>query len=430
MNPDGIDIFHGGYSAYLLQRQERWEYTERVYREEKARLLKDVDFIQRNWVRDSTHARALGLLKKVSRELSIIDKYGLMTLRSGKQWAEMDLRADHPLDVIEAIRKVNEITIPTQRPPAVHPRLPVKTSGGALALQAHAAVIGYPGHDLFSTGELVLRRGICTALIGPNGSGKTTFLKVLLGELEPLKGEVNVSPGLKVGYFAQAHDALTATHTVLDEIQSRKPMLPETARKHLAGYLFRGDDVFKPVNSLSGGERARLALAILALEGTSLLLLDEPTNHLDIPAREALHEMLQSYMGTILLVSHDRFLINNLASQIWELRQHQLMVFDGNYREYILRRNAGNSNALRQTLLVQRPMARDNSKETRRRTQAMDQLEERIRQQESAVQKLSFELQKAGEKEAFDRIQKLSVEFARAQANLDSLMEEWEKIAV
>ena len=427
MNRSGIESYTGTYSAYLLQRQERWEYMERVFKEEKARLLKDVDFIQRNWVRASTHTRALGLLKRVSRDIAVVETHGLLALRSGKQWSEMGLSADRPLDVIEAVRKVNAIEMPLSRPPAIRPRLAAAPTGGAIALRANHVTVGYARHVLFQSVETELHRGDCAALIGPNGSGKTTFLKVLLGQLEPLKGEIFLGPSQKVGYFAQAHDALTAAHNVMDEIQRHKPMHPEQAHAHLAAYLFRGDDVYKPVDKLSGGERARLALAILALEGTNLLLLDEPTNHLDIPAREALQEMLEQYPGTILLVSHDRFLIDRLATQIWELRDGKLQVFKGSYREFTLRRSTPSAAP---TLLPQRSMAHDNSRETRRRAQALDLLEGRIREQETAVQKLSRELQRAGENQAFDRLNQLSSQFAQAQAALDQLMEEWEKTAV
>ena len=188
-------------------------------------------------------------------------------------------------------------------------------------------------------------------------------------------------------------------------------------------------------SALSGGERARLALAILSLEGANLLLLDEPTNHLDIPAREVLQEALEHYNGTILLVSHDRFLVDQLATQIWEIRAGRLEVFQGRYRDYVLRRSAPTGGPLkaasaRTILLPVRPMQRDNSQDTRRRQQRFDQLEERIRQQESSIQRLSHELERAGQRSAFNRVNELSWQIARAQADLDVLMAEWEKLAV
>jgi len=252
-----------------------------------------------------------------------------------------------------------------------------------------------------------------------------------LDKLEPLSGQVQLGASLKVGYFAQAHDTLNLENCVIDELLNHKEMGKAQARNHLAQYLFRGEDIFKRIGSLSGGERARLALAILALDGANFLLLDEPTNHLDIPAREALQEVLENYSGTILLVSHDRYLINRLATQIWELRDGALQTFQGSYREFVLRRAAASTaTPARQVLLPPKPLARDNSKETRRREQSLALLEERIREQEHTVQRMSSELQRAGGAQSFDRLNQLSWQIAQAQATLESLLAEWEKVAV
>ncbi len=422
----GIEDYMGNYSSYLLQRDARWEYAERVFLEEKERLQKEMDFVQRNWVRASTHGRALGMLRKVTRELMAVEGYGVMVLRSGRSWHELDLRADKPLDVIEAIRRVNSLEMPT-RPLHISPRLTPTKDSSNIILRVKQAEIGYPGKKLFSARGLELRRGECAALMGPNGSGKTTFLRTMLGQVEPLSGEVQLGASLEVGYFAQAHDQLNPDRSVLEELLNKHEMDTERARGHLAQYLFRGEDVFKPIRALSGGERARLALAILALEGANFLLLDEPTNHLDLPAREALQRVLQEYPGTILLVSHDRYLIDQLASQIWELREGALHVFDGTYREFVLRR-ASPSVQTSHMILPAKPMARDNSQETRRQQQAMDRLERRIHEQEQAVQHISQELHRAGGSQGYEAVSALSWKYAKAQAELEKLTGEWEKL--
>jgi ATP-binding cassette subfamily F protein 3 len=355
-----------------------------------------------------------------------VDAYGIMVLRSGRNWHELDLRADKPLDVIEGIRKVNALAMPA-RPPLIRPRLMPSKDSSNIILQVKATEIGYPGKALFKAQQLELRRSECAALIGPNGSGKTTFLKTLLGQVEPLTGEVRLGASLEIGYFAQAHDELNPENTVLDELLSNHEMDPGLARNHLAQYLFRGDDVFKPISALSGGERGRLALAILALRGANFLLLDEPTNHLDLPAREILQQVLQDFAGTILLVSHDRYLIDQLASQIWELRDRQLNVFDGTYREFVLQRVTSTTQP-RRMLLPSKPLARDNSRETRRRQQALVKLEERIRAQEQAVQRLSQELHHAGNSKGYEALNELSWKYAQAQAELEKLTGEWEKL--
>jgi len=428
MRPDSIEVYPGTYSSYLLQRQERWEYTERVFKEEKERLLKEVDFVQRNWVRASTHARAMGLLRRLTRDLAIVDNYGILALRSGKKWSELDLHVERPMEVIDAIRKINALDMPLRRPPQIRPRLAAGGMSGTLVLQSKDTQIGYPGNPLFDVRELVLRRGECAALIGPNGSGKTTFLRTLLGEVEPLRGRVVVGASLNIGYFAQSHDGLIPERTVLDELQARKEMDDELARRHLAQYLFTGEDVYKQVSMLSGGERARLALAILALQGSNFLLLDEPTNHLDIPAREALQEVLDDYDGTILLVSHDRYLIDQLATQIWEIRGNQLHIFQGRYREYLLRRPVPGS-PVKSVLLTPKPLMRDNSKQSRQRALDLAQLEERIHEHEQTIQRLSRELQKVGPTGKHDQIQALSWKMAQSQVALEDLMSRWEKLA-
>ena len=430
MSSHGVQVYSGNYSAYLLQRQERWEYTQRVYKEEKARLLKDVDFIQRNWVRASTHARALGLLRRLSRDLAVVDTYGLMALRNGKKWSDFGLRV-RPLDVVEAIRKVNAIQPPSDRPPHIRPRLESAHASGNIVFRAAGLTVGYPGNPLFSVEEAELRRRECAALLGPNGAGKTSFLKTLLDQLTPLRGKVQLGAGLKIGYFSQAQEHLEDNRTVLEELLAYKSMHPEEARRLLARYLFQGEDVFKKVGVLSGGERARLALAILALQGANFLVLDEPTNHLDIPSREALQEVLDDFDGTILLVSHDRYLINRLATQIWELKDQRLQIFKGSYREFILQRPSGTRQAVkeRQALLPEQPLIRKDSIAAHHQAAALATLEERIHQQESMVQHLTEELQKAGREGVYEIIQEVSWKVAQAQVKLDHLMTEWEKLA-
>ena len=428
MNQAGIDEYSGNYSSYLLQRDERWEYAQRVFEEEKARLLKEVDFIQRNWVRASSHARALGMLRKISRELAAVEMYGIGVFRNGQKWHDLGIRADKPLDVIEAIRAVNAISFPG-RPPQIRPRLTQAHTSGNIVLRADKVAVGYPGNLLFTADDVELRRGECAALMGPNGSGKTTFLRTFLGQLETLKGDLYCGASLKIGYFAQAHEELDPKNSVLDELLRYKQMDPGEARGHLAQYLFRGDDVFKPVSALSGGERGRLALAILALKGANFLLLDEPTNHLDLPAQEILQEVLQDYNGTILLVSHDRYLINRLATQIWELRDKRLHVFKGNYREFVLSHSAPSSQP-RRIILPPKPLARDNSRETRKRQEALSLIENRIREAELVVQRIASEMQRPGNRWSYEQIREMSTRYAQAQAKLESLMGEWEKLAV
>jgi ATP-binding cassette subfamily F protein 3 len=212
-------------------------------------------------------------------------------------------------------------------------------------------------------------------------------------------------------------------------------MHPGEARSYLAQYLFRGEDVYKPLDALSGGERARLALAILALEGVNFLVLDEPTNHLDIPAQESLQAVLEDFPGTVLLVSHDRYLIDRLATQIWEIRARRLVVFTGTYREYILRaiaspvKNGSKGISTRHAPPLHKPLLRADSYEARKRIEALDRLESRIHEQEAAIQTLSHKLQNTSAPQNYEAVSQVSWQLAQAQVELDKLMSEWEKLA-
>jgi ATP-binding cassette subfamily F protein 3 len=214
-------------------------------------------------------------------------------------------------------------------------RLQTRQRGGHVVLRTKGLKIGYPQAPLFQADNIELFRQECAALIGPNGAGKSTFLRTLLGEMATLAGEFQFGVNVKVAYFAQAHERLNPDRTVLEEILAQRNMPLGEARSYLARYLFRGEAVFKQVRDLSGGERGRLALAVIALEGANFLLLDEPTNHLDLPTQEILQAALQQFEGAILLVSHDRYLISQLATQIWELHEGRLRVHKGDYNSFL-----------------------------------------------------------------------------------------------
>ena len=257
-----------------------------------------------------------------------------------------------PLTISEAAKHIRGLT-----PPRTPGSMRLNLTAAAEARHHHATDshiilrtqglrVSYPGTPLIEAGDLALHRGECAAVLGPNGAGKTTLLRTLLGQLTPLAGSVHMGPKLKVGYFAQAHESLDPQDTLLQALGRHRAMSEERSRAYLSQYLFSGDDIYKPVSALSGGERGRLALAILALEGANLLLLDEPTNHLDLPAQEVLQQTLEAFPGTILLVSHDRYLVNRLATQIWDVRTKRLDVYPGSYDDYMEKRKltvAGNS---------------------------------------------------------------------------------------
>jgi ATP-binding cassette subfamily F protein 3 len=277
----------------------------------------------------------------LTRDLALIEQVGLVAMaesrRGGQSWIELGTRA-RTLTITEAEERIRAIRPPGGRPPRLTIRLGAGERGARVVLRLKDAVIGYPDRPLFTAEGAKLERGGRVALLGPNGSGKSTLLRTILGELEPLDGEVALGEGVQPGYFAQAHDRLVPERQIIEEVWARSDMGQTAARGYLAQYLFRGDDVFKRVADLSGGERGRLALALLALEGANFLLLDEPTNHLDIASQEVLQEVLEAFDGTILLVSHDRYLVDRLARHIWSLEEGQLVAYPATYQEYLAER--------------------------------------------------------------------------------------------
>ncbi len=191
-----------------------------------------------------------------------------------------------------------------------------------------------PEKVLVRTGELEVRRGDRIGLIGPNGSGKTTLLRSLVGILPPLAGRYQLGANVKIGYYAQTHEQLHHDGTPLSVILNALPMAEQEARTYLGRFLFSNDDVYKRVGDLSGGERSRLALAVLLLQQANVLVLDEPTNHLDIHARETLEEMLRAFDGTLIFVSHDRYFIDRVASRIWAIEDGRVKPYLGNYTDH------------------------------------------------------------------------------------------------
>ncbi len=317
----------------------RGERETAVFRAEKARLESELAFVRKHIAGGKTDI-AKGKLKRLTRDITLMEQVGV-TAAEGKNWLQIGERV-RTLSANEAAKRIRDLKPPDNQPPRLNIRLEAAERSGRIVLRTGELEIGYPNTPLIATDKIRLERLDCAALIGPNGSGKTTFLRTLLGELPTLDGWIKYGDSVLPGYFAQGHEQLNLDHRVIDEIRASQPeMLEQQARTYLAQYLFKGDDVFKRGSALSGGERGRLALALLALGGANFLLLDEPTNHLDIPSQEVLQSVLERFDGTILLVSHDRYLVDRLATQIWELRDGRLHIFEGGYNDYLIARAAG-----------------------------------------------------------------------------------------
>lgn len=213
---------------------------------------------------------------------------------------------------------------------------PTECAQRVAELEDVSAVFG--NQEIFRHISLLIRKGDGVALVGPNGAGKTTLLRVLVGELQSPSGRVKIGSRVKIGYFSQQHEGLHPENTVLDEIMYEYGLEEQQARSYLGAFLFHGDEVFRRIDDLSGGEQSRVAFLKLMLTGANFLILDEPTNHLDIPAREAVEEALMSYPGTFLTVSHDRYFLDKVANCTLELENGRITEYMGNYSYYLMKK--------------------------------------------------------------------------------------------
>mgnify|MGYP001189070861 CR=1 FL=1 len=309
---------------------------------------------------------------------------------------------------------------------------------GDRVLMTDVLAVGYPDHGapLFDVPDLVLQRGEVAALIGANGTGKSTFVKTIIGQLAPLSGQTRLGAAVVVGYFAQAHEALVENNSLIDEITSVKPMPISEARHYLAQYLFQADDVFRLVSSPSGGERGRVALAKLALSGANFLLLDEPTNHLDIESQEVLQNVLADFPGTILIVSHDRYLIDALATQIWWVTPGQMRVYSGSYREFLDTREREKEVAAAPTAAAKtRSSTAAQTKPHRsglnpfQLQRRLAELEAHIETLEGEIVSLAQEIERASAAGNAARVRDLGEHYTRLENERDETLSLWAELA-
>jgi ATP-binding cassette subfamily F protein 3 len=394
LTAQGIEAYRGNYTRYIWQRVERQKFQDGQYQAQQAYVARQQEFIRRNIAGQKTR-QAQGRRKRLERMLS-------------------ERAVERPK---------------TEEKPVL--RFRQASRSGEQVITTHQLHIGHPesGELLFDTPDLVLRRRGCAALIGPNGAGKTTFLKTILGELPPRQGEVRQGAGLKVGYFSQTQAQLDPDMRVLDVLLQAFPELTISAARHeLARYGLRDDDVDKRVGDLSGGERSRLALAQLVLQGANLLLLDEPTNHLDLPSQEALQQALNEYQGTILLVSHDRYLIDDLATEIWEIvpGARHMAVYHGGYTQYSEWKAKQAADRKAERRAPPRTPRREAAK-SRHQAEQLVAIEERIEMLEGALEAAGQALQAAGRD--VDRVRQAGERYAAIEQELRSALQLWERLA-
>jgi len=397
----GIEVYRGNYSHYVRQREERHERQRKEYEAQQEFIAKEEDYIRRNIAGQNT-AQAKGRLRRLER-----------------------LKRDR---LIARPRRQHHI----------HVNLKADLRSGDKVLMTYGLVVGYERErPLVTVPDITLYRGEVAALIGPNGAGKTTLLKTLLHEIPALSGSARFGAAVQPGYFAQAHEGLDPAKSVLDELLTVRNLPLSEARNYLAGYLFTGDDVFRPVSTLSGGERGRLALAKLSLDGANFLLLDEPTNHLDIESQEILQDVLAAFNGTILLVSHDRYLIDALATQVWDLQADGLTLFEGTYHEYLAAREAARqaareaespAPAARRRDLAARRQNGGAGASNRQRQRRLAELEGQIAALEDELGALHDALSEASARGAVERVRDLGERYAAAESALERALSEWETL--
>lgn len=442
MLPGASETYNGNYTAYLKQREERIRRRQEVFDSEKEKLNKEMEYIRKN-VAGQNVLQAKGKLKRLSRLIQAIEQIG-MEAALNQKWIETAGEVSVTTSIMsveEAGRRINALRSPVRTLPNLHLRLGSQKRSGDMVIRTKDLQVGFSDKFLFKSPDIELRRQDCAALIGPNGAGKSTFLKTILGQLEPLAGEVILGSSLHIGYFAQAHEGLDPNKTLLEEIDSVMPnWLPGQIRDYLGKYLFSGEDVYKKVGMLSGGERGRLALSKLALQDTNLLLLDEPTNHLDIPSQEILESVLEDYKGTILLITHDRYLVDAVATQIWEIDPDDghLTVFKGTYselraereqkqyEEFMASQRGNGAKVASPKLKVEAPKSKAEAKEERRKIAKVQELENTIAELEATLSNLSFQLESPMLKP--DDVVKISKEYERVQKEMDVKLAEWEGI--
>ncbi|MGB1249830.1 MAG: ribosomal protection-like ABC-F family protein [Candidatus Promineifilaceae bacterium] len=445
----GIEAYRGNYTHYVQQREERWALRQADFDTMQDKFLKELDFIKRNIARDSTKDQAVGRLKRLIRQVKMAQVGGSTSVLKMK-WSvardQYDISSSR-WEVPDVESAIKSLPRPSGNSSQMHLNLKASHRSGGMVLRTQDLAVGYNGTALFTSEDIELRRLEVAALIGSNGTGKTSFLKTIQETIPVVTGKYQLGASLQLGYFAQAHDKLDPNKKVLNELIDHSNMLIPDARNFLGRFLFRGDDVYKPISLLSGGERGRLALAMLEFEKANFLLMDEPTNHLDIPSQEVLQDAIGRYDGTILMVSHDRYLIDKLATQIWEVRDGHLRVFKGSYQEYLAVRAREKDTAKQAASAAhaaQKKVAADNRAKEKAKTAVKSKrskneqrkferqlvaLEKMVERMESEFERVSADLQTASETGDFDKIRVATENYKSAEQDLAVSLEAWETLA-
>nr|WP_205396031.1 ABC-F family ATP-binding cassette domain-containing protein [Streptococcus lutetiensis] len=398
-----LDRYVGNYSKFMDLKAEKLALEAKNYEKQAKEIAKLEDFVQRNLVRASTTKRAQARRKQLEK-MERLDKPS-----AGQKSANMTFHAD-------------------------------KVSGNVVLTVADAA-IGYDDQILSEPINIDVKKFDAIAIVGPNGIGKSTLIKSIVGQIPFIKGTSTYGANVEVGYYDQTQSNLTRTNTVLDELWNDFSTTPEVEiRNRLGAFLFSGDDVKKSVSMLSGGERARLLLAKLSMQNNNFLILDEPTNHLDIDSKEVLEDALIDFDGTLLFVSHDRYFINRVATKVLEISEEGSTLYLGDY-DYYLEKKAELEELARMkeeeaqektTVVVEKAPANDyqaqkaNQKELRKLTRRITEIENQLEEIEAREEEINQAMLATNEASELIDLQKELDELTEKQ---ETLMLEWEELS-
>ena len=395
-----LDRYVGNYSSFVEQKEQKLLTEAKNYEKQQKEIAALEDFVNRNLVRASTTKRAQSRRKQLEK-MERLDKP-----EAGTKSAHMTFHSD-------------------------------KTSGNVV-LTVEEAAVGYDDQILSEPINLDIRKMNAVAIVGPNGIGKSTLIKSIVGQIPFIKGEARFGANVEVGYYDQTQSKLTPHNSVLDELWNDFKLTPEVEiRNRLGAFLFSGDDVKKTVGMLSGGERARLLLAKLSMENNNFLILDEPTNHLDIDSKEVLENALIDFDGTLLFVSHDRYFINRVATQVLELSEEGSTLYLGDYDYYLEKKAELEALAAAQAEAVpvssteevtsnDYHLQKQNQKELRKITRRIEQLEAEMEELDQKIQAITETMHSTND--AADLVQ-LQSELDQLTAQQEAVMEEWAELS-
>ena len=395
-----LDRYVGNYSSFVEQKEQKLLTEAKNYEKQQKEIAALEDFVNRNLVRASTTKRAQSRRKQLEK-MERLDKP-----EAGTKSAHMTFHSD-------------------------------KTSGNVV-LTVEEAAVGYDDQILSEPINLDIRKMNAVAIVGPNGIGKSTLIKSIVGQIPFIKGEARFGANVEVGYYDQTQSKLTPHNSVLDELWNDFKLTPEVEiRNRLGAFLFSGDDVKKTVGMLSGGERARLLLAKLSMENNNFLILDEPTNHLDIDSKEVLENALIDFDGTLLFVSHDRYFINRVATQVLELSEEGSTLYLGDYDYYLEKKaelealaaaqaEAEPASSTEEVTSNDYHLQKQNQKELRKITRRIEQLEAEMEELDQKIQDITETMHSTND--AADLVQ-LQSDLDQLTVQQEEVMEEWAELS-